>query len=181
MCLRATSAQLFTSQTSCEQMTLSTNGFFVLKHAVMQHSDCSDIIMTWTASADMKAKLLYDKNISLWHLCRGLVMLKKWIHLSKHMHYPWICTKLLEGVLFSLCFYIQGLIGLNAIILMVGETCSECPQDPKLTWTEGGKKNAGLNLKSRISNGYLNKVILLNVSVWDKGTELRATDKMQLD
>lgn len=49
--------------------------------------------------------------------------------------------------------------------------------DLKLTRIE----DAGLSLKSRISNGHLNKVILLNVSVWDKETELRATDKMQLD
>lgn len=63
---------------------------------------------------------------------------------------------------------------------MAEEIWSECPQDLKLTWIEG-EKNAGLSLKSWISNGYLNKVILLNVSVWDNETELGATDKMQLD
>lgn len=49
-------------------------------------------------------------------------------------------TKLLEAVLFSLCFYIEGLIGLNVIILMVEDICSECPQDLKITWIEGEKK-----------------------------------------
>lgn len=51
MCLRATVAQLLPhEQTSCEQMTPSTNSFFVLKRAAMQHSSSSDIIVTWTAS-----------------------------------------------------------------------------------------------------------------------------------